>query len=97
MTNSRRARSKTFPWVICFTLVFGGARDIASASDWYRTSAAQATQEIIMLSKTLIAALIVASAAVSFTTKASAGPGAQSGHESFYQYRASQNHDNGGN
>jgi hypothetical protein len=52
-----------------------------------------------MFSKTLIAALIVASAAVSLTTKASAGPGAQQtpAHESFYQYRASQNHDNGGN
>lgn len=52
-----------------------------------------------MFSKTIIAALIVASAAVSLTTKASAGPGAQAptGNEAFYQYRASQNHDNGGN
>ena len=39
-----------------------------------------------MLSKTLIAALIVASAAVSFATKASAGPGAQPtpANESYY-------------
>jgi hypothetical protein len=50
-----------------------------------------------MFTKTLIAALIVASAAVSLTTKASAGPEAQGPNEPFYQYRASQNHDNGGN
>jgi len=52
-----------------------------------------------MLTKTLIAALIVASTAVSFATKASAGPGAQAPTqgETFYMNRASQNHDNGGN
>jgi hypothetical protein len=47
--------------------------------------------------KTIIASLIIASAAVSFAAKASAGPQGQPGNESFYQYRASQNHDNGGN
>ena len=45
--------------------------------------------------KTIIASLIIASATVSFAAKASAGP--QGPSESFYQYRASQNHDNGGN
>jgi hypothetical protein len=53
-----------------------------------------------MFSKTIIAALIVASAAVSLSTQASAGPGAQqapASTETHYMYRASQNHDNGGN
>jgi hypothetical protein len=52
-----------------------------------------------MFSKTLIAALIVASAAATLT-QASARPEAKpapTSHENFYMERASQNHDNGGN
>jgi hypothetical protein len=86
--------------VTCFTFDLRNVRDIASASGWYRTSTARETGISIMFSKTIIAALIVASAAISFATKASAGPGAQqapTGSESYYMNRASQNHDNGGN
>jgi hypothetical protein len=86
--------------VTCFTFDPIDLRDIASASGWHRTSTAQETGISIMFSKAIIAALIVASAAVSFATQASAGPGAQqapTGGESYYSYRASQNHDNGGN
>jgi len=53
-----------------------------------------------MFAKTIIAAFILAIAAASLPVKAFAGPGsqqAQTGNESFYLYRASQNHDNGGN
>jgi hypothetical protein len=46
--------------------------------------------------KTIITSLIIASAAVSFAAQANAGPG-QPSNETFYQHRASQNHDNGGN
>ena len=45
--------------------------------------------------KTLIAALVVASAA--FTTVATAGPRGQAPESLYYIDRASQNHDNGGN
>jgi hypothetical protein len=47
--------------------------------------------------KTIIASLIIASAAVSLAAKANAGPQGQLANETFYQNRASQNHDNGGN
>jgi hypothetical protein len=47
--------------------------------------------------KTIITSLIIASAAVSLSAKANAGPQGQPSNETFYQYRASQNHDNGGN
>ena len=52
-----------------------------------------------MFSKSIIAALIFASAAVALSAKANAGPSdKQTGQtESFYTYRPSQNHDNGGN
>jgi hypothetical protein len=48
-----------------------------------------------MFSKTIIAALIVASAAVALTTKVNAG--APTSQDAYYIERASQNHDNGGN
>jgi hypothetical protein len=57
-------------------------------------------KEITMFSKTIIAALVVASAAVALTTKVNAGPRAQTAptsHDAYYIDRASQNHDNGGN
>jgi uncharacterized MAPEG superfamily protein len=53
-----------------------------------------------MFSKTIIAALVVASAAVALTTKVNAGPRAQAAptsQDSHYIDRAGQNHDNGGN
>jgi hypothetical protein len=53
-----------------------------------------------MFSKTIIAALVVASAAVALTTKVNAGPrpqAAPTSHDAYYIDRASQNHDNGGN
>lgn len=51
-----------------------------------------------MFSKPLIAALIVASAAVALTSKASARPETQQAPAThYYMERASQNHDNGGN
>jgi hypothetical protein len=46
--------------------------------------------------KTIIAALIVASAATALTSKANAGPTGQPASV-YYIERASQNHDNGGN
>jgi hypothetical protein len=51
-----------------------------------------------MFTKSLIAALIVASTAIALTSKASARPEApQTPATPSYMDRASQNHDNGGN
>ena len=53
-----------------------------------------------MFSKTIIAALVIASAAGALTTKVNAragAPAAPTSQETFYIDRASQNHDNGGN
>jgi len=51
-----------------------------------------------MFTKSLIAALIVASAGIALTSNASARPeGQQTPATHYYMERASQNHDNGGN
>jgi hypothetical protein len=51
-----------------------------------------------MFAKTLIAALIVASAALTVTTKVNAGPAKQTApsHETSWMDRASTNYDGGG-
>jgi hypothetical protein len=84
--------------VKCFTLDRRALRDIAPASGLVSDLSRPSTKDTHMFSKTLIAALIVASAAVALTTKVNAGPVKQTApsQETSWMDRASTNYDGGG-
>jgi len=85
--------------VTCFTLARRALRDIAPASGPVSDLSRPSTKgHAHMFTKTLIAALIVASAALTVTTKVNAGPAKQTApsHETSWMDRASTNYDGGG-
>ena len=84
--------------VKCFTLDRRALRDIAPASGLVSNLSRPSTKDTHMFSKTLIAALIVASAAFAVTTNVNAGPVKQTAasQETSWIDRASTNYDGGG-
>jgi hypothetical protein len=95
----RRNFEKRNPRVTCFTLDRRALPDIAPCKrPGIGPQPPKHPKDAHMFSKTLIAALIVASAALAVTTKVNAGPAKQAApsHETSWMDRASTNYDGGG-
>ncbi len=98
LLKPKSSRSIKFLGVKCFTLDRRALRDIAPARGLVSDLRRLSTKDSHMFSKTLIAALIVASAAFAVTTKVNAGPVKQTApsQETLWIDRASTNYDGGG-
>ena len=89
------AGRNSFRTVSYFTLVFGGVRDIRACKRLGVGPGRPSTPtETIMFTKTLLAALILATASIAVTSKVNAGPLGQQSENAYFD-RASKVTDGG--